>query len=196
MKRNIFVFIGAPASGKGTRIKKLEERGYKSISTSSLLKEQGYDLSKGTLINDSIVSGLVISRINILKGKNIILDGFPRTINQFEELRRRGIKIDKAFYIKVSKEIMIERAKDRLTCSKCQASFTKSNFKRPQIEGICDYCGGKLIERPDDKEELFEKRLEEYIEKTKPILQEFSKYDIPIITIDANLNPEEVLKYI
>lgn len=196
MKRNIFVFIGAPASGKGTRIKVLEERGYKSISTSSLLKEQGYDLTKGTLINDSIVSGLVISRINIFKSKNIILDGFPRTINQFKELIERGIKIDKVFYIKVSRKIMFERAKDRLTCSKCQASFTKSKFKRPQLEGICDYCGGKLIERPDDKEELIEKRLEEYLQKTKPILREFVKYDIPIVTIDASLKPDEVLKYI
>lgn len=194
MKRKIFVFIGAPASGKGTRIN--ECTGYKSISTSCILKNAGYDLTKGTLISDEVVNELVIREMERFKTSNIILDGFPRTEDQFLILLEHNIQIDKVFYIQVPKKILFERANDRLTCSKCQASFTKSKFKRPKIKGICDYCGGTLVERVDDSKELFEKRLEVFEEKTKPVLELFQKYHIPIIEIDATLPPSEILKYI
>lgn len=194
MKRKIFVFIGAPASGKGTRIN--ECTGYKSISTSCILKNAGYDLTKGTLISDEVVNELVIREMERLKESNIILDGFPRTENQFLILLEHNIQIDKVFYIQVPKKILFERANDRLTCSKCQASFTKSEFKRPKIKGICDYCGGTLVERVDDCKELFEKRLEVFEEKTRPVLELFQKYHIPIVEIDATLPPSEILKYI
>lgn len=194
MKRKIFVFIGAPASGKGTRIN--ECTGYKSISTSCILKNAGYDLTKGTLISDEVVNELVIREIERFKASNIILDGFPRTENQFLILLEHNIQIDKVFYIQVPKKILFERANDRLTCSKCQASFTKSEFKRPKIKGICDYCGGILVERVDDFKELFEKRLEVFEKKTRPVLELFQKYHIPIVEIDATLPPSEILKYI
>lgn len=194
MKRKIFVFIGAPASGKGTRIN--ECIGYKSISTSCILKNAGYDLTKGTLISDEVVNELVIREMERLKESNIILDGFPRTENQFLILLEHDIKIDKVFYIRVPKKILFERAKDRLTCSKCQASFTKSEFKRPKERGICDYCGGALVERVDDSKELFEKRIDVFEKKTKPVLKLFQKYHIPIVQIDATLPPSEILKYI
>lgn len=194
MKRKIFVFIGAPASGKGTRIN--ECTGYKSISTSCILKNAGYDLTKGTLISDEVVNELVIREMERFKASNIILDGFPRTENQFLILLEHNIQIDKVFYIQVPKKILFERANDRLTCSKCQASFTKSEFKRPKIKGICDYCGGTLVERVDDSKELFEKRLEVFEEKTRPVLELFQKYHIPIVEIDATLPPSEILKYI
>lgn len=194
MKRKIFVFIGAPASGKGTRIN--ECTNYKSISTSCILKNAGYDLTKGTLISDEVVNELVIREMKRLEKSNIILDGFPRTENQFLELMEHNIQIQKVFYIKAPKEILLERANDRLTCLKCQASFTKSEFKRPKIKGICDYCGGTLVERVDDSKELFEKRLEVFEEKTKPVLELFQKYHIPIVEIDATLPPSEILKYI
>ena len=194
MKRKIFVFIGAPASGKGTRIN--ECTGYKSISTSCILKNAGYDLTKGTLISDEVVNELVIREMERLKESNIILDGFPRTENQFLILLEQNIQIDKVFYIQVPKKILFERANDRLTCSKCQASFTKIEFKRSKVKGICDYCGGTLVERVDDSKELFEKRLEVFEEKTKPVLELFQKYHIPIIEIDATLPPSEILKYI
>lgn len=194
MERKIFVFIGAPASGKGTRIN--ECIGYKSISTSCILKSEGYDLTKGTLISDEIVNSLIVREIQRFEKNNIILDGFPRTENQFMTLIEHGIRINKVFYIKAPKDFLLERAKDRLTCSKCQASFTKSEFKRPKNKGICDYCGGTLIERVDDSEELFNKRLDIFEEKTKPILKIFGEYDIPIIEIDATLPPDEILKYI
>ena len=194
MKRKIFVFIGAPASGKGTRIN--ECIGYKSISTSCILKNAGYDLTKGTLISDEIVNEIIIQEIERLKEPNIILDGFPRTKNQFLILLKNNIQINKAFYIKAPKKILFERAKDRLTCSKCQASFTKSEFRRPKERGICDYCGGALVERVTDSKELFEKRIEVFEKKTKPVLELFQKYHIPIVEIDATLPPSELLKYI
>ncbi|MCI8412045.1 MAG: AAA family ATPase [Clostridia bacterium] len=194
MKRKIFVFIGAPASGKGTRIN--ECVGYKSISTSCILKNAGYDLTKGTLISDEVVNELVIREMERLKESNIILDGFPRTENQFLVLLEYNIQICKVFYIKGPKDILFERANDRLTCTKCQSSFTKSEFKRPKVKGICDYCGGTLVERVDDSRELFEKRIEVFEEKTKPVLKLFQKYHIPIVEIDATLPPSEILKYI
>lgn len=194
MKRKIFVFIGAPASGKGTRIMECKE--CESISTSSLLRKKGYDLSKGTLINDEDVCNLVIERIMESKSEKIILDGFPRTENQFWALRKKGIRIDKVFYIKAPKTILLERAKNRLTCIKCQASFTKTSFKKPQNYGICDLCGGKLVERPDDSKEIFMKRLDVFFMQTKPIIKLFEKYLVPIIEIDATLPPKEILKYI
>ena len=194
MKRKIFVFIGAPASGKGTRIN--ECTNYKSISTSCILKNEGYDLTKGTLISDKVVNELVIREIVKLGETNIILDGFPRTENQFLELLKHNIQIQKVFYIKAPKNILLDRANDRLTCLKCQASFTKSEFKRPKVKGICDYCGGTLVKRVDDSEELFERRIEVFEEKTKPVLKLFERYHIPIVEIDATLPPSEILKYI
>ncbi len=193
MKRKILIFIGAPASGKGTRIK--ECIGYKQVSVSRILRKNGYNLSNGGLVDDQIVNNLIIREIRKSE-ENIILDGFPRTENQFLALLKNNIFVDKVFYINTPIEILFQRVRNRLTCINCQASFTKDTFRRPKIDGICDYCGGKLVERLDDSEELFKKRLDTFEKHTKPLIRIFKEYNIPIIYIDGTLPPSEILKLI
>lgn len=195
MERKIVLFVGAPACGKGTRIEKLKEKGYISLSVSSLLREAGYDVTKGILVEDEDVIKVVIPAIKRTEG-NIILDGFPRTVPQANAIIESKIKISSVFYVKASKELVIARSTDRLTCSKCRASFTKSNFKPPKKSGICDLCGGELVQRKDDTKEVVLKRLKDFEEQTNPILEILKENNIPIIDIDASLPPEEVLNYI
>jgi len=192
MERKIFVFFGAPASGKGTRIEILKDRGFTAISTSQLLKAAGFDLSGGNLISDDVVIKLVSEEISKTPG-NIILDGFPRTIPQALSLIESGIHVDKVINIDAPVELLVKRACNRLTCPKCGEIFTKTNFKPPKVVGICDKCGTPLIVREDDKEEIAKKRIKIFYEKTLPVLDEFKKLGTPIITLDATLPPEEGL---
>lgn len=192
MERKIFVFFGAPASGKGTRIEILRDRGFTTISTSQLLKNSGFDLSGGNLISDDVVIELVSEAISKTQG-NIILDGFPRTVPQALSLIENGIHIDKVINIDAPTELLVERACNRLTCPECGEIFTKTDFKPPKVKGICDNCGSHLIVRDDDKEEIAKKRISIFYEKTLPVLDEFRKLGTPIITLDATLPPKEGL---
>ena len=179
------IFIGAPGAGKGSRIETcVNHAGYTQISSGDLLRKAGFDLSSGKLIEDSIVVSLVKDAIE-KAGENIILDGFPRNISQAKELEKQNVKVDKIIYIKIDQETAVVRAINRLICPKCQATYTKTAYKPPKQEGICDLCGENLTQRADDNEETIRKRFNIFEEKTFPLLDFYKSKGIEIDIFDA-----------
>jgi len=202
----VFILIGPPGSGKGTQAKKVSEfLNYSFISTGDVLREEVKKktklgnivkkyMEKGALVPDDLM--LKIIKKNLKKKKGIVLDGFPRTINQAkgldEILKNKSLKIDKVFYLKVKEEEIIKRLSSRRICPKCQSVYNLIT-KKPKNDEVCDICNLKLIQRDDDKEEVIRKRLEVYNEETKELL---NYYKDKILEINGEGNPEEVFEKI
>lgn len=196
MKRKIFVFIGAPASGKGTRIEELTKLGMKCISASKLLKDAGVDVEAGTMASDELIISLIDKAITVNSRSDIIIDGFPRTLGQaMALLNNNKLQVDKLFYIVANKELVIQRTTNRLICPTCRSVYSES-FKKPKRFGICDYCNSILVKRKDDTTEIIEKRFRQFEETVNDIIQLFEASNVQIVKIDARLPPKEVLRYI
>ncbi|OQX90581.1 MAG: adenylate kinase [candidate division Zixibacteria bacterium 4484_95] len=177
------VFLGPPGSGKGTQAKVLaEKKKITHISTGDVLRsavKSGTELGKkaksyidaGALVPDDIILGMIKEILRKNK-KGFILDGFPRTVAQADSLENLlaelGLKLDAAVNLVVSDDEVLKRLLGRFYCEKCGADFNV-NTNPPEIEGICNKCGGKLIQREDDKEEVITNRLRVYREKTMPV---------------------------
>ncbi len=182
------ILLGAPGAGKGTVAKLLTEiDGSVQISTGDILrgavtagselgKEAEGFMKRGDLVPDSLIMGIMESRLQEPDcAKGFLLDGFPRTIPQAEELtallKKLDIELDMAVEIDVPKDIILDRLCTRRTCEnpECQAIYNvKSN--PPKVEGICDKCGAKAIQREDETEEAISHRLATYNEKTSPLI--------------------------
>lgn len=196
MKRVIILF-GKPGAGKGTRLSEfLEGRDeqFETLSVSTLLKKARKDqteigktaaiyMDSGKLVPDEIICKIVIEAMH-KSTKTVIIDGFPRTVKQAEVMFETGLYPDIVINFDVDDNIVIQRAKDRLVCDVCGEPYTTNNFKRPKIEGICDKCGGNLIRRKDDNEEIVKNRLKVYHTETLPALDVFKNRNIKIFTID------------
>ena len=197
------IFLGAPGAGKGTYAQRLKDNyNIPHISVGDLLREaleketatglQAKEyMEQGLLVPDEIVIELLKERLeNEDTNNGFILDGFPRNVMQAQMLK--GIAdIDKVINFDVSKETVLRRLGGRETCSDCKKIYNKNSIISKE-EGICDECGGELIQREDDKEETILKRLDTYKEQTKP-LEEFYKNFGVLHTINSNLdinNPE------
>ncbi len=187
------ILLGAPGAGKGTIAKLLSAvDGSVQISTGDILRSEvaaGSDLGKeaeafmkrGDLVPDSLIMGMMEKRLQEPDcEKGILLDGFPRTIPQAEELKglmaKLGITLDMVVNIDVPREIILDRLCTRRTCSNgdCQAIYNvKSN--PPKQEGVCDKCGSPVIQRDDETEEAISHRLETYNEKTAPLIGFYEK---------------------
>lgn len=181
------ILLAAPGAGKGTQAEILSKHfSIPTISTGAILRknisegtELGLQAKKyiddGNLVPDSVMIGVVKARLSEKDCENgFILDGFPRTLVQAQELEQSGIAIDCALNIDVPDEKIIERLSGRLECSKCSATFHKV-YRKPEKEGICDNCGGELITRKDDKPETVQSRLNTYHTTTEPLLQYYSE---------------------
>lgn len=184
------VFLGAPGVGKGTQAEKVAAQyGVAKISTGDLLREAvraqttlGKDaksyMDQGKLVPDSVVIGLVRDKLSDPScAKGFVLDGFPRTVPQAEELGnvllQQNIRLDRVINFQVSREDVVRRLSGRRSCPKCQATF-HVDFAPPQKSDRCDRCGEGLIQRSDDKREAIETRLKVYEEQTSPLI---SYYD-------------------
>lgn len=203
------ILFGAPGAGKGTQSELLIKRlGMTQISTGDLFraaikgqtdlgkKAQEY-MDKGQLVPDSIVIGMVEEVLQ--KGvKNFILDGFPRTVAQAEALdnllNKMTLSIGKAIFLEVPMEILMDRLTGRRVCKSCGAVYHIVS-KPSKTEGVCDNCGGEVIQRNDDKADVIETRLKTYQEFTSP-LKEFYKKSGKYIQVDGNRGTEEVYKEI
>lgn len=191
--------IGKPGAGKGTRVSKFlkgREDQYEVLGTSALLKAEvkaQTELGKrakacmdaGNLVPDEIVIGIVIGAIRNAK-KTVILDGFPRTVNQAKALLDADIYPDSIIKFYVDDEVVVERAKDRIVCADCGEPYTLNNFNPPKEPGICDKCGGVLKKRKDDEETTVRHRLNVYQEETYPIIEFFKEKGFAVHTIDSN----------
>ncbi len=184
------ILLAAPGAGKGTQAEILSKHfNIPTISTGAILRKSikdGTELGKlakryiddGRLVPDNVMIDVIKTRLNeddCIGG--FILDGFPRTIPQAEALRNSGIEIDCVLNIVVSDETIIERLSGRLECSKCSATFHKEH-RKPERDGICDVCGGKLVTRADDKPETIKDRLATYHFKTEPLIDFYRKLDL------------------
>ncbi|MFA5316395.1 MAG: adenylate kinase [Dehalococcoidales bacterium] len=187
------VFLGAPGAGKGTQAAIVADNlGFMHIASGDLfrsamgkgtelgLKAKEY-MAKGELVPDEITINMVLERISAPDcQKGIILDGFPRNMEQAQALDKalevRGEAIDKAVYIKVGEEELIRRLGGRWVCRKCQAPYHITSSP-PRVTGVCDKCGGELYQRPDDIPETIKNRLKVYFEQTAPLINHYSSAD-------------------
>lgn len=192
------VFLGAPGAGKGTYAQRLKEHyNVPHISVGDLLREsleketatglQAKEyMEQGLLVPDELVIELLRERLEKEDAKKgFILDGFPRNVEQAEMLKE-VVDLDKVLNFDISKETVLHRIGGRETCNNCKKIYNK-DFLRPKEEGICDNCGGNLIQREDDKEETVLKRLNTYKELTKP-LEDFYKNLGILHTLNANID--------
>ena len=132
------------------------------------LKAKSY-MDAGQLVPDDVVIGIIKDRLKEKDCQNgFILDGFPRTIPQAQALVDMGVDIDKVIDIEVPDEAITARLSGRRVCSKCANSYHVL-YKKPKVEGVCDACGGELIQRKDDAPETVQARLVEYHEMTEPL---------------------------
>jgi adenylate kinase len=203
------ILLGAPGAGKGTVAKLLTELdGSVQISTGDILRgavQAGSDLGKkaqafmnaGDLVPDELIMGIMESRLQEPDcEKGFLLDGFPRTIPQAEQLKilleKVGIKLDMAVNIDVPKDVILDRLTTRRTCSNsdCQAIYNvKSN--PPKEEGKCDKCGSPVIQREDETEEAISHRLKTYDEKTAPLIGFYEKEGL-LLTVTATSSDDVI----
>lgn len=181
------ILLGAPGAGKGTQAEVVcDKLGVPTISTGNIIREA---LSKGTemgikaksfidagqLVPDEVVIGIIKERLAKDDCKNgFILDGFPRTIPQAEALDAMGVVIDKVIDIEVPDDKIVQRLSGRRVCADCGASY-HLEYKKPEKEGICNVCGGKLVQRKDDHPDTVLDRLKIYHEQTEPLKDYYSK---------------------
>jgi len=185
------ILLGPPGAGKGTQaVKIVEKYGIPHISTGDIFRENiknGTELGKkaqeymnrGELVPDDLVIEIATDRLLKDDCKNgFLLDGFPRTVYQAEKLDEflaaQGGKIDKVLDIAVGKDELITRLTGRRVCKACGASFHVVNIP-PKKEGVCDYCGGELIQRADDNLETVTNRIDVYEAQTKPLIDYYEK---------------------
>lgn len=203
------ILFGAPGAGKGTQSEMLIKRlDMTQISTGDLFraaikgqtelgkKAQEY-MDKGQLVPDSIVIGMVEEVLQ--KGvKDIILDGFPRTVAQAqaldELLLKMNLTIGKAIFLEVPMKILMDRLTGRRVCKNCGSVYHIVS-KPTKMEGKCDSCGGEVVQRNDDRAEVIETRLKTYEEFTSP-LKEFYKKAGKFTEVDGNRGAEEVYQEI
>lgn len=203
------VLLGPPGAGKGTQSIVLSKE-YKlpHISTGDILREsvkKGLPLGlkaksymeKGELVPDEVVTGIVVERLkNDDTKKGYILDGFPRTVKQAEDLdnalAKTGSAIDMAVYFDTSEATAIERLSGRRVCKACGFNYHVRNIP-PKKEGVCDKCGNALFQRPDDKEDTVRNRLKVYESQTKPLIEYYTGKGI-IKKVSGDLGVDDLFK--
>ena len=199
------VFLGPPGSGKGTQAKILaEKKNLTHISTGDVLRnavKNGTELGKkakpimdaGGLVSDNIILGMIKELLQ-KTNDDFIFDGFPRTAAQAEGLEKMmaelGIKIDAAVNLDVDDKEVLKRLTGRFFCEKCSADFNV-NTRPPKVDGVCDKCSGKLMQRDDDKTEVISDRLNVYREKTKPVEDFYRSHDM-LVNINGTQSFDDV----
>ncbi len=175
------IFLGAPGAGKGTQAEIFSKRlGIPTISTGNILraaiaagtpvgKRAQEFMDKGRLVPDEVILDIVAQRLAQPDcAGGFILDGVPRTLAQAQALEARGIAPDKVVSLEIGDEAIVERMSGRRVCAKCGAPYHVT-ARPPKTEGVCDSCGGELVQRGDDKRETVLDRLAVYHRETEPL---------------------------
>ena len=175
------ILLGAPGAGKGTQAEILcKELNIPTISTGNILraaikngtptglKAKAF-MDEGKLVPDEVIIGIINERLAEEDCSNgYILDGVPRTIAQAEAMEKAGIVFDHVISIEIADETIVNRMGNRRVCEDCGASYHLVAVP-PKVEGVCDKCGGKLIQRKDDAPETVKARLDVYHQETEPL---------------------------
>ncbi len=204
------IFIGAPGSGKGTQSREfIDKYGYVQLSTGDLLRaaiSQSTDLGllaksfmdQGKLVPDVVMIDLVKTYLSKQSDKSVILDGFPRTVAQAESLdnmlKSNNDIIDRVIYFKINPQILVERLTGRRTCSSCSEIY-HIKTKPSKASEVCDKCGGKVIQRPDDKEDVIVERLAQFEKNTGPTIEYYRSKNV-LFEIDGAQEPSIVFEQI
>ncbi len=204
----IIILLGPPGAGKGTQAKKINEiYGIPHVSTGDMLREAVRNetelglkakaaMDAGKLVSDDIVLGIVKDRLSRSDCNNgCMLDGFPRNVSQAESLKEiLDKKYDDvvALLVDVDENILIKRLTGRRNCIKCGAIYN-IYFSPPKVENRCDKCGGELIQRDDDKEDVVKNRLKVYRESTLPLIKYYEK-EGKLKVVDGSKEPEVVFE--
>ena len=196
------ILLGPPGAGKGTQAAGIVEKyNIPHISTGDIFRKnikEGTDLGKkakeymdqGLLVPDELTVGLVTDRITQKDcEKGFMLDGFPRNVSQAEQLdaflKEANIELTDVVNIEVDKGILVSRAVGRRICKSCGATY-HIEFNAPKTEGVCNVCQGELYQRADDNEETVSKRIQVYLDETKPLADYYTKKGII-----CNINGEQ-----
>ena len=204
---NILLF-GPPGAGKGTQSSLLIERkGMKHISTGDLFRAAIKNktplglkvkevLDRGQLVSDDLTVSLVEEALASLGGKSFILDGFPRTVAQADALagllKRRNLSLDRVISLKVPNELLMGRLTGRRVCKNCGTTY-HVDAKPPKVDGVCDVCGGEVVQRADDRPEAISTRLEAYDSSTRPLKAYYEERKL-LREIDGTGETEDVFK--
>lgn len=205
------VFLGAPGVGKGTQAERIASQ-YRlaKISTGDLLREAVRNQTKlgleaksfmdqGQLVPDSVVIGLVREKLGDSSCANgFVLDGFPRTVPQAEELGKvlaaKSAALDLVVNFQVSREDVVRRLSGRRSCPKCQATF-HIDFAKPEVDEVCDRCGDSLVQRNDDRRDAIETRLKVYDEQTSPLVRYYDERRL-LSSVDASGSVDVVFEHL
>lgn len=205
------IFLGAPGAGKGTVAQKaVEEYDIVQISTGDLFRAKAKEetpegkrikelLEAGKYVDDATTVALLKERLSKSDvNKGFILDGFPRTLPQAEELdvllAQLGKKLSVVIDISVTEEKVVERICNRLTCPVCKRIYNKvSAGMIPKVDNKCDDDNATLFQRSDDKEDVVRGRFKTYVEKTLPLIEYYKKKG-QLVSYDGNPPMEESVK--
>ena len=197
------LILGAPGAGKGTQSAKIADafdvehvttgdalRANKEMDISHLGLEydtpRGY-MDRGELVPDAVVNEIVETALDAADG--FVLDGYPRNMEQARELEGMT-DLDVVLALDVSEEELVRRLTGRRVCADCGANY-HVDFDPPEQEGVCDECGGELIQRDDDTEETVRERLRVYRENTEPVIEHYGETG-RLVRIDGERPPEAV----
>ena len=205
------ILLGAPGSGKGTQAKNIAEKvGITHVASGDIFraaatrgdelgKQAKSYMDKGLLVPDEITIKMILERIAKPDcAKGVMLDGFPRTLEQAKALdtalKEKKQAIDRVFYINVSTDELVRRLSGRFICRKCQAPYHNVSAP-PKVAGKCDKCGGELYQRADDTAETVKKRIDVYIKETSPLINYYKKSK-KLVEIKGEGNIDDITKNI
>jgi adenylate kinase len=194
------LLLGAPGAGKGTQSKRLaEEFDLEHVTTGDALRankdmETEYGtprsfMEKGELVPDPVVNEIVKAALEEADG--YVLDGYPRNLDQAEYLSDIT-DLDVVAHLQVSEEELVDRLTGRRVCSDCGANY-HVEFSPPAEDGVCDECGGELVQRDDDTEETVRERLSVFEENTAPVIEHYRE-EGTLVEVDGEGTPEEVFE--
>jgi adenylate kinase len=208
LKAAAIILFGSPGSGKGTQAQYLAEwLRIPQIATGDMLREHirsedaigqavAGRMKAGSLVSDELVNQMVFERIQQPDcERGFILDGYPRTRAQAEEMMRllAGVEASEVvIHLVVDYNIIISRITGRRVCPKCGTLYN-ANSRPPKTEGVCDLDGTKLVVRDDDREEVVRERLAQYERQTQPLIEFFRETSDRMIEVDASREAPEVV---
>ena len=198
---NILI-IGPQGSGKSTQAKLLAEKlNVLYLSTGEIFRQMAKTetalgkmikrlINQGSLVDDKTTLKIIKEYLKKPEFKHgFVAEGFPRNLFQAKKLQKL---FDKVFHLVISKKEIMRRLTSRRVCQNCKANFNLLT-KLPKKKGVCDSCGGKLVQREDDKKEAIEKRLAIYQKLTQPVLSFYQRQGI-LEEIDGERSVEEIFQ--